>query len=122
MPNGIDNPQNINPNSFQKNTGQPLSPSLQHKYGTEFGADLSQVNIHESHVPTLMGAQAYTSGSDIHFPPGGDSPYSPEGEKLLAHELAHVVQQREGNVSGNAEVTKSWAQQAEDMARSVFDL
>jgi hypothetical protein len=121
MPNGIENPLSTNPNSFPQNTGKPLPQSMQHKYEAEFGADLSKVNVHESHVPTLMGAQAYTDGNDIHFPPGGHSPYSPEGEKLLAHELAHVVQQN-GNPSGNESVFKSLFQEAEDMARKALDL
>ena len=106
------------PNNFPSK-GQPLPPNLQHKYGSEFGADLSKVTLHESHVPTLMGAEAYTRGSEIHFQPGGYDPYSDEGGKLLSHELAHVVQQECGNPSGNKTVADSFEQQAQSVADRV---
>ncbi len=60
------------------------------------GRDFSNVRVHENHGPTLQGAQAYTSGSDIHFAPGQYQPHDPAGNKLLAHELTHVVQQQRG--------------------------
>ena len=106
------------PNNIPSN-GQPLPPSLQHKYESEFGAKLSHVTLHESHVPTLKGAEAYTQGSEIHFKPGGLNPHSDEGQKVLGHELAHVVQQT-GNPSGNEGVVaasqpKSLMEEAEGM-------
>jgi hypothetical protein len=94
---------------------QPLPPSVQHKYEAEFGADLSQVTLHESHVPTLKGAKSYTMGNEIHFPPGSLNPHSEEGQNVLGHELAHVVQQN-GNPSGSESVFQSLAQEAENMA------
>ena len=108
--NGSDAPNNIPSN------GQPIPPSLQHKYESEFGASLSHVTLHESHVPTLKGAQAYTQGSEIHFQPGTLNPHSEEGQNLLGHELAHVVQQS-GNPSGNKSIVESLADEAESLAR-----
>ena len=46
----------------------------------------------------MIGAQAYTTGSDIHFAPGQYDPHSPAGQEVLGHELWHVVQQKEGRV------------------------
>ena len=82
----------------QSGEGSPLPDSLRHNLETTFGADFSSVRVHEGHGATLLGAQAYTQGSDIHFAPGLYQPYTPEGEHLLGHELTHVVQQREGRV------------------------
>ena len=111
------NPPSNYQNNQPKSTGQPLPPSIRHGYEVEMGADLSAVQIHESHVPTLKGAESYRDGNNIHFPPGKD-PYSEEGQKTLAHELAHVVQQA-GNPSTNPEVSAAGAaagQSAEQQA------
>jgi hypothetical protein len=67
---------------------------------TVLGQSLSHVRVHEDHRATLMSAsmqaQAFTVGNDIFFPPGKYDPGSPAGRELIAHELAHVVQQRGG--------------------------
>ncbi len=59
-------------------------------------ADFSQVRIHEGSHVVGIGAVAYADGSNIHFASGEYNPHSAEGRQLLAHELAHVVQQRAG--------------------------
>lgn len=46
-----------------------------------------------------LGALAFTCGADIHFAPGRYNPHTHEGAQLLAHELAHVLQQRTGRVT-----------------------
>lgn len=62
-----------------------------------FGHDFSRVRIHAdpgaSHAADAVQAQAFTFGSDIVFGSGKFAPTTPEGRKLLAHELTHVVQQ-----------------------------
>src|SRR5579859_5834329 len=70
---------------------------LQHM-ATAFGADFSDVTVHEGPEAAAIGARAYTHGSTIHFAPGEYAPQSPGGQELLGHELAHVVQQRAGQV------------------------
>src|SRR5690606_1881665 len=50
------------------------------------GADSVQMNRE-------LGAQAFTHGRDIYFNEGKYNPSSPDGQRLLAHELTHVVQQ-----------------------------
>jgi len=51
-----------------------------------------------------LGAEAFTYGSDIYFAPGRYQPGSTNGERLLAHELTHVVQQAGGNPSVQRDV------------------
>jgi len=71
-----------------------------------FGADFSNVRVHEGFgggVPGMdasaRGAVAYTHGNDLHFAPGAYQPHSREGQQLLGHELTHVVQQRAGRIA-----------------------
>ena len=64
--------------------------------GASFQADFSDVQLHQHDgVAESFGAQAVTRGNDIHFAAGR----GPEERGLLGHELAHVVQQREGRVA-----------------------
>ena len=79
-------------------SGSALPGPVRHRMETAFGTDFSAVRVHEGHQATLLGAQAYTAGNDIHFAPGQYDPHGPGGQKVLAHELWHVVQQKQGRV------------------------
>jgi hypothetical protein len=57
------------------------------------GQDLANVRVHEGHQATLVGAAAFTSGQNIFFQPGKYQPFEERGQRLLAHETAHVIQQ-----------------------------
>jgi hypothetical protein len=72
-----------------------LPSSLQARMEASFGADFSRVRIHAG-SPDAEGVRASTRGEDIHFAPGEYEPDQPRGQHLIAHELAHVVQQRQG--------------------------
>lgn len=84
-------------------TGMP--DKVKSKMENSFNADFSEVKVHanSSKAPDV-GALAYTQGHDVHFAPGQFSPDTSSGQKLLGHELAHVVQQREGHVQPTTEV------------------
>jgi hypothetical protein len=62
-----------------------------------FGHDFSRVRVHTdaraAHSAMAVSALAYTSGRDIVFAKGQYAPGTEAGKRLLAHELAHVVQQ-----------------------------
>jgi hypothetical protein len=67
--------------------------------------DFSGVNIFPNSLKApALGAIAYTQGNDIHFAPGAYKPGTSAGKQLLGHELAHVVQQREGRVQPTTRV------------------
>jgi uncharacterized protein DUF4157 len=73
---------------------QPLPDNVKTRMERQLGADFSAVRIHaNSPRPAQLGALAYTQGPDIHFAPGKYNPDSADGQRLLGHELAHVVQQ-----------------------------
>lgn len=82
----------------------PLPASERARFESRFGQDFSNVRIHAgtdgAAFADTMGAKAVTSGEDIAFAPGRYSPGTAAGRELLAHELAHVAQQREGGSAG----------------------
>lgn len=74
-----------------------LPGDLTNGFAASTGHDLSDVKVHyNSDKPANVGALAYAQGNDIHLASGQ--------EKHLAHEAAHVVQQREGRVTANTAV------------------
>jgi Domain of unknown function (DUF4157) len=86
-------------------TGMP--DDVRGKMENSFGTDFSNVNIHQnSDKASNMGALAYTQGNDIAFSAGQYQPETSAGQRLLGHELAHVVQQRQGRVKPDAEQKK----------------
>lgn len=78
--------------------GVPLPIGLRHELEAIFKTDFSSVRIHIGSQPRGIGALALTSGENICFAPGQYRPAGAEGRWLLAHELAHVVQQRNKRV------------------------
>jgi hypothetical protein len=59
-------------------------------------ADFSQVKIADGSGRPTLNAQAYTKGADVAFKAGDAGAGAPAGKNLIAHEAAHVVQQRAG--------------------------
>jgi hypothetical protein len=80
--------------------GAPLPPGALSRMGTAFSTDFSLVRVHTGSaaddVASKLDAHALTAGTDILFRSGAYRPGTQSGDRLLAHELAHVVQQREG--------------------------
>ena len=66
-----------------------------------FGRDFGHVRVHTDSVSAAaaanINATAFTLGNDVVFAAGQYSPTSLEGRRLLAHELTHVVQQRQAS-------------------------
>src|SRR5262245_58794934 len=75
--------------------GRPLAPPVCEQCAAASGADFSDVRVRDDPAGTgVEGAVAFTRGTDIHFARGAYAPHTRQGRRLLAHELAHVVQQR----------------------------
>jgi len=78
-------------------SGQPLDASTREFMELRFGHDFARVRVHAdgeaTHAAHAVRARAFTIGRDIVFGSGEYAPGTPEGKRLLAHELAHVVQQ-----------------------------
>ncbi|MCU0305169.1 MAG: DUF4157 domain-containing protein [Thermoanaerobaculales bacterium] len=77
--------------------GRPLAPSTRQRMESSFRRPLDDVRVHTDAVATSVadrhGAEALTVGNKIAFGAGRYRPDSPTGDHLIAHELAHVVQQ-----------------------------
>src|SRR6266511_1704719 len=76
----------------QQREGRPLPEDVQRKMELFFEADFSEVRIHIGPEAPSIGALAFTVGTDIYFGPGQYAPHTEHGERLLGHELTHVVQ------------------------------
>jgi ribosomal protein S18 acetylase RimI-like enzyme len=78
--------------------GKALPQAVLAKMEAAFGADFSAVRVHVGPQASRIGAIAFTTGNDLYFAPGQYQPESIKGQQLIGHELAHVVQQRQGRV------------------------
>jgi len=78
--------------------GTPLPDAVRQKMEGFFKSKFDDIRIHVGPQAPAIGAVAFTIGSQIFFAPGQYQPGSPNGQALLGHELAHVVQQRAGRV------------------------
>jgi hypothetical protein len=83
--------------------GTPLEPAVRERMEASFGTDFSDVRVHAGADAAAsagaVDAHAYTVGSEIVLG-DGQAQGSVADERTLAHELAHVVQQRSGPVEG----------------------
>ena len=77
--------------------GRPLPGDWQGRAAARFRIAAEKVRVHAdtpaARLASALGANALTVGSDIFFGAGRYAPETAEGERLLAHELAHVAQQ-----------------------------
>jgi hypothetical protein len=82
----------------KRGSGQPLGEATRHRLERTFDADFSTVRVHTDseagRLSRALGANAFATGRDIFFDHGAYQPDNFRGQKLLAHELVHVVQQR----------------------------
>jgi hypothetical protein len=83
--------------------GTSLDPGVADRLSGSLG-DLSDVRVHTDDTADMLNrsvsARAFATGTDVYFAKGEYSPGSADGDKLIAHELAHVVQQRGAPSSG----------------------
>jgi hypothetical protein len=80
-------------------SGRPLEQRTRAEMESKFGADFGQVRIHTDAVAEnsalAASARAITIGQDIAFGSGFYDPATSAGKRLIAHELAHVIQQNQ---------------------------
>jgi len=84
--------------------GRPLPADVGRKFGPPLGADFGNVRIHTDGTADRLArsiqAAAFTHDSDVYFSNGAYDPGTHRGQRLLAHELAHVAQHLDGPSSG----------------------
>jgi hypothetical protein len=86
-------------------SGASLGGDVRSRMETGFGHDFSRVRVHtDSRAAELsdrLNARAFTVGSDVAFAAGEYRPGTLVGDALIAHELAHVLQQQDARVSAS---------------------
>lgn len=109
--------------------GRPLDPGTRSDMESRFGHDFGNVRIHNDSQAGQSArdihAHAYTSGDHIAFAPGKYQPESCSGRELLAHELAHTVQQaglqrRGSDLAVDTEPGSALEHEADAAARSAL--
>lgn len=84
--------------------GQPLDAAIAQRFERHFGHDFGAVRVHTdakaAESARAVDAQAYTVGSEVVFAADQYRPDSAGGQRLIAHELAHVVQQAGARPAG----------------------
>lgn len=105
-----------------RGSGETMEPSVRRSMELAIGADFSGVRIHTSgeadSLNRSLNARAFTTGQDIFFKSGEYQPETPAGQKLLAHELTHVVQQG-GAANGGGSVPQLIDRSASIIQRAV---
>ncbi|MFF9785414.1 eCIS core domain-containing protein [Streptomyces nigrescens] len=88
------------PKDIVSGAGQPLDPGVRRELEEQLGHDFSRVRLHtdrdSAHLADVMGADAFAVGQDIFFREGTYRPGTADGQRLLAHELLHTVQNPHG--------------------------
>jgi hypothetical protein len=81
--------------------GAPLDPTFATRMRHRFGQDFSRVRVHSDPAAAAaagrLGATGFTIGEHIHLGADAPPPGTDQGDRLLTHELAHVVQQTGGS-------------------------
>ena len=106
--------------------GQPLDSKVRTQMESSFGVDFSNVRVHtNSQANTLnheLSSRAFATGQDIFFKEGEYNSYSSRGRELIAHELAHVVQQTKNTRRKMTlgQPRDIYEQEADEVARNVI--
>jgi hypothetical protein len=105
--------------------GRGLDAGTRALMEARFGHDFSRVRVHDDRSAAAAArsvqARAFAAGSDIVFGTGQYAPGTAEGRRLLAHELAHVVQQSAAGPAGLTDRLNSPGDRFEREARAAAD-
>jgi Domain of unknown function (DUF4157) len=101
--------------------GRALDAPVRTVMESAFGHDFARVRIHDDSTAAALsrhlGARAFTVAEHVAFAEKGYRPGVPGGDRLLAHELAHVIQQSAGHAEGSTSpVTRSRSRPSGDAA------
>ncbi|BBO89454.1 DUF4157 domain-containing protein [Desulfosarcina ovata] len=108
----------------RRGTGRLLPAKSRAFFESRMQFDFSKVNVHTDNEAAQMnqelGARAFTYGRDIFFGAGEYAPETQSGEHLLAHELAHVIQQGRSGAYPATVAQQAGLEQAADIAADAL--
>jgi len=103
--------------------GQPLPAPVRERFEPQFAQDFSGVRVHTGGSAAALageiGARAFTYQNNIVFGQGQYGPENSDGQRLLAHELTHVVQQ--GGSNGPDRVQADWLDDVKETASEALE-
>jgi len=109
-----------------RSRGEPLDPNTREFMQARFGYDFGHVRVHTDMRATqsarAVNALAYTVGRDIVFDTAQYTPETAAGQRLLAHELTHVVQQSGESAPAVGDLRVASAVDAEREAERLADV
>jgi hypothetical protein len=112
--------------AMTRGAGSPMDRALSERLEPTHGDGLGDVRVHTGETAAALtravSARAFTVGSDIYFGAGEYQPGTSDGKRLIAHEVAHVVQQRGAPMTGPLTVSQpgeALEREAEDLARAA---
>jgi len=104
--------------------GEPLPDPLRGRLESAAGAGLGGVRVHtgpeSAAAAGSVGARAFALGQDIHFGAGEYTPGGHAGDHLIAHEVAHTVQQSHGSAGAQLKPTVSQPGDAAETQADAF--
>jgi hypothetical protein len=107
-----------------RRSGSPLDAELRSQLESTLGADLDGVRIHlgaeADAAARALGARAFTVGDDVYFRDGAYAPQQPDGQRLIAHEVAHTVQARGAAAPAPGAMTVSQPDDAPEREADAF--
>jgi Domain of unknown function (DUF4157) len=110
LPGGVVHPSVERTIARTRGGGQPVDGATVERVSSALGDPLTDVRVHTDttadRLNHAVAARAFTTGTDIYFAQGEYRPGSSEGDRLLTHELSHVVQQRGAPESGPLTVSE----------------
>ena len=110
LPGGRVHPDVESTIAHTRGLGTPLDSQVRESLGPALGDPLDDVRVHTdataNQLSQSVSARAFATGSDVYFAAGEYRPGSSDGDRLLSHELSHVVQQRGAPASGPLTVSQ----------------
>jgi hypothetical protein len=108
-----------------RSPGRPLDAATRAFMEPRFGQDFSSVRVHTdakaAESASAVQARAYTAGRNVVFGAGEYGPGTDEGQRLLGHELTHVVQQRGSPVAAPRVQRKATQKDEDDKKLALKD-
>ena len=110
LPDGTAHPDVTAAIARRRGGGAPLDSGMREGFASSLGDSLEDVRVHTDReadsLARSVSARAFTTGTDIYFAQGEFQPSSNQGRQLIAHEVAHVVQQRGAPTTGPLRVSQ----------------